>query len=521
MNTCLQSLVIAAMASSLTIASPAQEPNVLPLAATFHVGNYSTEIEPLTGTLRLYGGFGSMVMSPTGTFAGNLAAFETDPVQGTVAIPSDPFGGTYSVRGDGICVLDLDVANPGTDLAPLWITPEGSVMHGVTSAAEPNAASVIAIEAGSGLSNATLQGTYQIVAQRIEFASGAGGGWEIQHQYGTAVLDGMGAGTFTGFEYVDSGAGGAPVPVSAAFPYAVASDGALSIGGDSGACSADGELLFLMTAQASGRVGLLLGVRTGSGYDLQDLAGRYGFTTHGYELGAPSATLPRSRTLFGDLELAATSPVAGSWNFAGTEVETFPSGQNVASWSGSGAATLTAGGELSLANGGSSWQLSVSASGRFVVGREPGAQLDMVFGSRQCARSQPVGAGTSGAGGVVPSLGMRTFPGLGNASFAFAVEDGVGGALCATLVATASGPGLPVFGGTLVLDPNAIGLTIPFVMGGTPGAAGEGSGLAAFAVPGDPSLAGFELWAQALVFDAAALGGVALSNGYRAVLCGG
>lgn len=501
----------------------AQEPNVLPLAKTYHVGMYTSEIEIPSGTLRLFGGIGSMTLTPGGIFSGSLDAYETDLLAGTIAKPNDPFSGEYSVRGSGICMLDLDPLNPGTDLGPTWITSDGSVLHAVTSIADNNAASLIAIEVGSGLSNATLAGNYRLVGQRVKFDASTSSGWRVDHEFGTATFDGFGSGAVSGTKVSYTGFGGTANPLSGPFTYTVANDGALTIGSSTGGCSADGELLFLITAEPTGEVGVLMGVRVGSSYDLQNLVGRHSFTGHRYELGASSASLPRTTTIFGELSTAASSATNGTWNLEATAVATFPVGQAVGPWVGSGAVLLGGVGlavnELTMSEPGRTWSLWSSQSGRFFVGREPGPHAHQLFGSRQCPASIPAGSGTAGAGGAVPRLGMRTYPQLGNTSFAFAIEGGVGGALCAIPIATAGGPGLPAFGGTILIDPTTIGTTAVVVLGGTPGAVGAGSGLAPLPIPNTLSLIGFELWAQALVFDAAATGDVALSNAYQAVVC--
>ena len=497
---------------------------MLPMSKTYHVGMYTSEINSPSGALRLHGGSGQMTLTPGGLLNGSLNAFETDVVNGTVASPNDPFDGLYSVRGSGICMLDLDPLNPGTEMAPLWITPDGSVLHGVSSMVDDDVANVIAIEVGSGLSNATLSGDYRIVGQNVELDAASGSTFRVEQELGTATFGGSGTGTVSGSKITYTSSGTVTSPLTGSFTYSVANDGALTSGSQTGGCTADGELFFLSKTNSTGDVGLLFGVRIGSSYDLNDLAGRHSFTGHRYELSGSSAVLPRTTTTFGELSVDAASAASGSWSFSGATVESSSSGQVAASSMSSGSLTLGGAGlasnELTMTEPGGTLSLWSSPTGRFFVGREPGPHPHQLFGSRQCPASVPVGAGTSGTGGEVPRLGMRTYPQLGNGSFAFAVEGGVGGSICALPIATASSPGLPAFGGTIFIDPTAIGVTVTVFLGGTPGVAGEGAGLAPLAIPNNLSLIGFELWAQALVFDSGATADVALSNAYRAIVSG-
>ncbi len=513
-----------ALAAPLLVvaAITAQEPNVLPLAKTYHVGMYGSEIDAPSGTLRLVGSTGSMTLMPSGVFSGSTSGYETELLTGTVATPNDPFSGVYTVRGDGVCMLDLDPLIQGPDVIPMWITSDGSVLHAVTSMTDADAASVIAIEAGSGLSNATLAGSYRMVAQRIEFDASTNSGWRVEQEFGMATFDGSGNGTASGTKIAYNGMGGTSSAQTASFTYNVANDGALQIGSSSGGCRADGELMYLMTVEPTGQVGMVLAVRVGSSYDLQDLVGRHSFTGHRYELGASSGSLPRTTTVFGELSTTASSATNGTWNLDAIALQQFPSGQSIGPWTGSGGMALGGAGlaanQLTLSEPGRSWSLWASPSGRFLIGREVGPHSHQLFGSQQCPASVPVGSGTAGTGGEVPRFGMRTYPQLGNASFAFAIEGGVGGAICAIPIATASSPGLPAFGGTILLNPATIGTTAVVVLSGTAGAAGVGSGLAPLPIPNNLALVGFELWAQALVFDAAGTGGVALSNAYHAIV---
>ena len=63
-------------------------------------------------------------------------------------------------------------------------------------------------------------------------------------------------------------------------------------------------------------------------------------------------------------------------------------------------------------------------------------------------------------------------------------------------------------------------LSLPFVLSGSPGAAGAGFGELLLPVPAAPSLVGVTVHAQAGMLDAGAVAGVALTSGLRLVLGG-
>jgi hypothetical protein len=71
---------------------------------------------------------------------------------------------------------------------------------------------------------------------------------------------------------------------------------------------------------------------------------------------------------------------------------------------------------------------------------------------------------------------------------------------------------IPFAGGTLLVDPTGM-LTFPLAT------AANGKGSVSVTVPGIPSLAGIELFVQALLFDPAQVGGLSFSNGLRGNLC--
>ncbi|MFK7741546.1 MAG: hypothetical protein AB8H80_14605 [Planctomycetota bacterium] len=501
-----------------TATATGQEPNVLPLAKSYHVGAYSGRTDATSSEQELAATIGELTFQPNGTFAGLIDNYETNLVTGTIANLADPVGGTYTVRGDGIAVLDVDPSNPGTDTAPFWITPSGNLIYTATGTSNSQAQTILAIETSTGLGNATLSGTYAFERQTIEFV---GGVWNVQRSFGTVVFDGAGGANISQTTTLVTPTATTTSPAATGTEtYSVASDGSVSIGGDQGAVTADGELLFAVLTGSSGRVGMVIAIRIDTSNTLGDIAGRFGMISNGFDLDT-SAFTPRSRTLSGSLDFTENSPSIGTWAADGVAVDSRPQGlQSNPITPNTGAATLLpSSGELTLAALDSGTAARVSASGRYLLGSTASTDSSQLFAARLCSVSNPIGTATAGTGGIEPLLGMRTFPTLGNASFAFAIENGLGGAFAALPIALAPAPGIPALGGVLWIDPTAVGTVASALLSGTAGAAGVGSGLSPFAIPANPALAGFELFAQALVFDAAAPGNLAMSRGYRVTLC--
>lgn len=507
-------LLAAAIATSGGWASGQTAPSVLDLQRSYHVGVYSGTIAVPGGAVSLLAQVGGLDLQPTGSLAG---AFDTWEVTagGTVFTPNDPFAGTYFVRPDGNVVFDLDPTNPGTALIGLWIAPDGSLVHTARANANPEALSVIALAKSSGKSLASLNGTFRYRGHHLRLV---GNTLATTSSWGVVTFDGVGGFTANGTEMSTTAQGATTTPSSNSGSYTVAADGAVVIDGDRGGMSDDGQLVFGLFASATGsEVGLTIAVRTGAAYDFNDLNGRYGVHGQGYTLGA-GPTLPRSTTQFGELSFAATGTTAGTWSSGGVLSSGSPQGPTLNPWIHNGSATLGPTGSLQLSAPTSTFEFDVSANGRYVVGRELGANTNMLFGMRQCAVAMPYGTGTAGTGGRVPVLGMKTFPVLGNSSWALWLGNGVGGGIGVIPIGFAGLPGVPALGGLIYVDPNALGLIPLVLLGGSAGLPGAGQAQTTLALPPTPSLAGIQLFAQGLILDAAAPGGFAMSNGFLAEL---
>lgn len=495
--------------------APAQTaPSVLDLQRSFHVAVYSGTIDVPSGAVSLFAQIGGLDLQTAGTIAGAFDSWEVT-AGGTTFTPNDPFAGAYFVRPDGVAVFDLDPSHPGTALVDLWIAPDGSLFHTARANTDPEAISVLAIAKSTGKSVASLNGTFHV---RGQFLRLAGGGLATTSSWGTATFDGAGNYTATGMELRTTAQGSTLTPVLNTGTYTVAPDGAVTIGGDRGGLSDDGQLVFALFANStSNEIGLTIAVRIGASYDFNSLAGRYSVHSQGYTLGTGPG-LPRSGTRFGEFAFAATTPQTGTWSSSGVAVDGGAQGPTPTPWSQNGAATLGATGTLQLTSPTSAVELDVSANGRYVIGRELGTTTNLFFGTRQCAVANAFGTGTAGAGGRVPVLGMKTFPMLGNSSWGLWLGNGIGGGIGVVPISLAPLPGVPALGGLIYVDPNAVGLIPLVLLGGGTGVPGAGQAVTTLALPASPSLAGIVLFAQGLILDSAAPAGFSMSNAFRAEL---
>lgn len=127
----------------------------------------------------------------------------------------------------------------------------------------------------------------------------------------------------------------------------------------------------------------------------------------------------------------------------------------------------------------------------------------------------PYGDGTAGLGGVVPRLDAPQ-AWMGNADFEWRIDNALGGSIAYLLVSAA--PGSTVINGTEILvdvNPAALLAVEAVPLGGPSGLPTFGSGdfAAPILLPPIPALAGFSLYAQALVIDPGAPGSLAATNG--------
>ncbi|MCR9247104.1 MAG: hypothetical protein NXI31_18890 [bacterium] len=492
-------------------------PSVLDLNASYHVGIYSAAIDVPSGAVRLLAQFGDAGFQPTGMFAGALDTWEWTTAGGQFT-PNDPFGGEYHVAPDAILELDLDPSNPGTDVIEMLFDPGAEVFHTARYELDPESLSLLALRKSTGLNNSVLNGTYRYFSQYMEFNNGQ---LETAADRGVMTINGAGGIAVNGVvDLFDSAGQVTQFPMVGSANYTVAPDGELTVNGFPGAVSSNGELFFILVgSQTSSEVGLTIAVRQGATLDLRDLAGRYGVHGQGHLLGGLGG--PENFTDLGGLELRAATATAGAWAYSGETVDGDATGQVIGPATGAGACTLSpATGVLTMTDASGSIEFAFSDSGRFASGRVIENNSNLFFALRSCPENSDFGTATAGTGGIEPELGMRTFPTLGNASWRYALIEGLGGAPAILAIGfRPAAAGIPLSGGLLWLDPTRI-VANPFVvLGGPAGVGGAGAVDVPLPIPSGASFARIKLFAQALVLDGAAAGGVSMSRGFAVQFC--
>ncbi|MBK8978300.1 MAG: hypothetical protein IPM29_20550 [Planctomycetes bacterium] len=144
------------------------------------------------------------------------------------------------------------------------------------------------------------------------------------------------------------------------------------------------------------------------------------------------------------------------------------------------------------------------------------AVFSLLAGVAPLAAQQPYGRATVGSGAWAPRLSAPQ-PRGGDATFAFDLQCANGSSPAFMFLATAPGS-LRILGVDLNVDPT----TVAASWSGFTSAGGPGDGRTTFPlpIPVIPSLVGFPLYAQALVIDTAAAGGIAASRGLRFAVAG-
>jgi hypothetical protein len=493
--------------------------SVLQLNGNYFVGQIGVAIgtpqnpQPVS----IYASRGTAVFSPGLSFSSNLAWHYVD-AGGAITNTTETGGGTYVVAPYGKLVLDLDPANPGTDLERFAIDPAGDVALAVDGRLVEESLLSIALRKSSGRNNASLQGEYYVAANRFEFFAGQ---LESGSDKGVVTFDGSGGWSYAGEEqFVDRFGSAVRQPGSASGAYTVANDGALTFGpGMFGGISPDGEVFFFVEYDSNGGdVGLVVGVRKGSGLGAASVAGNWLIENMEVEHVGAAGLLGYSES--GKLTLQAQSASGGAWQLTSSYHEVAPSGITSGSGTIAGSFAVQPDGAIDLVVGpGQAFDVYSSANARYLLTAHHDDVTGMAVGVCACTGSNYYGTNTVGTGGFAPDLGMKSFPTLGNANWKLQVRDARGGAIALLPIGFSASPGVPFPGGLLWLDPTMI-VANPFVLlSGAPGAAGVGAADLTVAVPAAPAFAGFRLYAQALILDPAAAGGIAATNGFRAEFC--
>ena len=123
---------------------------------------------------------------------------------------------------------------------------------------------------------------------------------------------------------------------------------------------------------------------------------------------------------------------------------------------------------------------------------------------------QAYGAGTGGAGGLIPQL-RGNGPATRGSNVSLDVDKVVGGGLGGMFVGvgTASKISFPLLGGTVLVSPSIV---IPLGLGGATGAPGAGTGSVSMRIPGSALVQGVNTTFQAVFLDSAAPGGISMTG---------
>ncbi|MDA0934730.1 MAG: sialidase family protein [Planctomycetota bacterium] len=146
---------------------------------------------------------------------------------------------------------------------------------------------------------------------------------------------------------------------------------------------------------------------------------------------------------------------------------------------------------------------------RVLAAAIPALLLQASSGAQSPFGAAAYGSPTAGSAGIAPSLSIASQPILGSRTFGLQVSDALGGALTVQLLGF--GPA------TTTLFGAQVHVQFADVVVTTASGAGPGQGEAAVALPlpVDPGLADLALYAQTLVFDQGAAGGLAASEAVR------
>ncbi len=150
--------------------------------------------------------------------------------------------------------------------------------------------------------------------------------------------------------------------------------------------------------------------------------------------------------------------------------------------------------------------IAASGDGVFITWLDFRNQYDQVFFNIPYG-FQSYGAGLAGSGGIAPQLDANGAAKRGSRP-SLDVSQGVGGAPGALLVGNKAQS--PILGGTVLVSPV---LSVPIVLGGTPGVPGTGNTSIVLPIPAASSALGVNANFQALFLDAGAPAAVSMTGG--------
>jgi len=480
------------------------------LDETYHAGLYGWAA--FGGAYETTAATGEVVFQANGVANANLDFFFEDS-SGPVFVPGQTFGANYHIDGSGLMALDF--GGGPTDVWNLWVPPDTNVLHYARTQPLEEAEQFVLVRKSAGMSDADLMGNYRFVSYRIDWWGGA---QRLEREVGTVVFDGSGSVAYNlTVTFVAAGLV-TTSQLSGSTSYSVAPDGRLSLGGmctvpsatcDVGAITADGEFGFAIAGGLGNDQGISMIVRENAAPDLQQLEGRYGFTTH-------TMVDTEAETCLGAADVVASSATQGTWTGAETYVRSSPSGITVINNPQSGASSLTLanGALLNQSAGFVDDRLWISSNYRYVIGESldfenqsnNGEGIGITLCTRMAPAPQAFGVGTPGVAGT-PELSTKGFALLGSTTFGYVVCNGVPSGFAIVPVATASAPGVPALGGLIYVDPTAVGVVFLALLDPA------GCGVVSLPIPNTPALNGLTLFSQGLALDPTTTSGFAMTAG--------
>lgn len=500
---------------------------VLPFALP--CGAAAQSAVPLVGTYRVMGIANDFpcgvspkvtaITSGTMTFAANdtfsWSFTERSMCVGAAPTISTSAGTTGTYEAGTECLVYLDWGGPGRSEDLAHMRPDGDVLIATATSTLAPLSTFVAIRAGAMLNNATLAGAHHVVRLVHDHQPTS---LLLHLEFGSITF--LGNGTWT-----ETGSRSSLPALTTAFysrsgTYNVQPNGTLDIGGiANGAVAATGEIASWIEASGN-TTAWAVAVRQGSQRSAGDLVGTWGFVGHALESDSPPV-VDYCQSETGEIVVSVITPVSAAFTAASRERDHWQSWWGVTHGAldlvldpavAPGRYDIHIGNEL-LANAG-----AVSTNGNYLIHAIRGIDavqqegyLLMHVGLRKAPWPLPYGSGTPGTGGLRPSLdGTGGYPLVGNGTFGLLAGDALPSAPGVMALSLGAGA-TPFAGGMLWIDLSSItAVLLPIGPGGT--------AMLPLAIPATSSLTGVQIFAQALVLDPAAIGGVAMSNGLRVTI---
>lgn len=292
---------------------------------------------------------------------GNYAATITaENVNGSILRNLSLGSSAYSVSSTGLLTITPPLGGNTLSGAVLGANGNAYIQIDLTPSSQPSI--TVAVRAGSGVTQASLAGTYTSVGYAVAGTSEA--------KVESIVVDA--SGTYTSAGLTTNEAGTISVNPDSGSLLVTDGTGALTAGDDAGAVSADGNV-FVLTDIAAGAVpAVAFAVRQGSGASAATLSGSYTAVSYQGAVSGGAGTAVGSLLSF---------VCDGKGNYTGST--TINDSGTVSTVSGSGTYSIQPDGTLALDSG--NYQGAVSADGNVFVLADVGSgdTPQIIVGIRQ------------------------------------------------------------------------------------------------------------------------------------------